>query len=303
MCIDLSLPFLQHHIQKTRMSQFVKTHLKPYSALTDFVASQPLVGKSAFVTGASRGVGLHITQALAEAGASPIGILGRDKTRLEKTKKSLESQFPRTVFKAYAADITDSGAIGELFRDFGTADILINNAGHFPDEGPFVKQDIRKWWQGFETNILGTAVVTQQYLRVLPEGKNDAVVLNVSSTAAHMRLPLIGWSGYNGSKTGQARIFENIRFEHPEVRFISIHPGKIESDGFTKSGAPEPEEGMTDGKLAGQFYVWAATEEAAFLSGRFAWAEWDIDELKAKKEVILEKDLLLLTIDGFVRGY
>ena len=60
---------------------------------------------------------------------------------------------------------------------------------------------------------------------------------------------------------------------------------------------------MTDGAVAGAFFVWAATEEAAFLEGRFVWAEWDIDELKAKKDEILEHDLLLTTIDGLVKGW
>ena len=59
---------------------------------------------------------------------------------------------------------------------------------------------------------------------------------------------------------------------------------------------------MTDGVLSGDFFAWAATEEADFLRGRFVWAEWDVEELKAKKDEILEKDLLLITIDGFVKG-
>ena len=60
---------------------------------------------------------------------------------------------------------------------------------------------------------------------------------------------------------------------------------------------------MTDGKLTGEFFAWAATDEADFLSGRFVWADWDVDELKGKKAEILEKDLLLTTIDGFTRGW
>ncbi len=64
-----------------------------------------------------------------------------------------------------------------------------------------------------------------------------------------------------------------------------------------------PPGGMTDGGMTGKFYAWAATEETDGLSGRFLWAEWDIEELKAKKAEILEKDLLLLTVDGFDRGF
>jgi hypothetical protein len=120
---------------------------------------------------------------------------------------------------------------------------------------------------------------------------------------AHMRFPLVGFSGYNGSKMEQVRIFESIRFEHPEVRFINIHPGNIQSDGFVKSKSPVPRDGMTDGVVTGQFLVWLVSEEADFLSGRFVWAEWDIDELKAKKTEILEQNLLLTTIDGFKNDF
>lgn len=60
---------------------------------------------------------------------------------------------------------------------------------------------------------------------------------------------------------------------------------------------------MTDGKVAGQFFAWLASEEAGFSSGRFVLAEWDVDELKAKSEQILEEHLLLTTIDGFAQGW
>ncbi|KEF62124.1 uncharacterized protein A1O9_00096 [Exophiala aquamarina CBS 119918] len=121
--------------------------------------------------------------------------------------------------------------------------------------------------------------------------------------AAHMRFPLHVWSGYNSSKLGAARIFETLRFEYPEVRLMRIHPGSVESDRFTRSGASEPPGGMTDGALSGQFFAWAATDEAEFVRDRFHWAEWDIAELEAKKAEIIEKDLLLITIGGFSKGF
>jgi hypothetical protein len=48
----------------------------------------------------------------------------------------------------------------------------------------------------------------------------------------------------------------------------------------------------TNARLAGDFVVWATTEEAKFLAGRFAWVNWDVDELVARKSEILEKGLL-----------
>lgn len=283
------------------MASFVTNHKAPYAALSPALPGRSLAGKSAFVTGAGRGVGAHITRGLAAAGIKRIGILGRSKATIENAKEAFAKEFPAVVFEAFTADITDGPAIAAVFNTFGIPDILVNNAGGFFNDGPFVEQDLKRWWSGFEINVLGTATVSQKFLQALGPGKK-AVVLNVSSVAAHMRFPLIGWSGYNGSKLAQARIFEYIRFENPDVRFVNIHPGNIASDGFTGSGASVPPGGMTDGKLAGEFFAWVSTDEAEFLSGRFVWAEWDIEELKAKKTEILEKDLLLTTIDGFTGG-
>ncbi|MCJ1340091.1 hypothetical protein MMC09_005385 [Bachmanniomyces sp. S44760] len=284
------------------MASFVTNHKKPYAALSPSIPGRSLAGKSVLVTGAGHGVGAHITRGLAAAGVKRIGILGRGKERIEKAKDAFAKEFPTVTFEAFAADTTDGPAITAVFKAFGTPEILVNNAGQFPDDGPFVEQDLKSWWSAWETNVLGTATVSQKFLQALGPGKK-AIVLNVSSMAAHMRFPLVGWSGYNGSKLAMARIFENIRFEHPDVRFVNVHPGNIESEGFTRSGASAPPGGMTDGKLTGEFFAWLSTDEADFLSGRFVWAEWDIEELKAKKEEILEKDLLLTTIDGFTKGY
>jgi len=286
------------------MSQFVTNRKSIYPALSPSLPGRSLAGKTVFITGASRGVGKHLVRGFAAANASRIGLLGRDKARVEAARTEFSTAYPKTEFTAYAADITNEDAIATVFKDFGAPDILVNNAGIFPDDGPFINQDLKAWFAGFETNILGTAVVTQKYLQArAAASKPGGIIINVSSFAAHMRFPLSGWSGYTSSKLGQMRIFEYLRFEHPDVRFINMHPGSVESDGYAKSGATEPPGGMTDGEVPAAFAAWLATDEADFLSGRFVWAEWDVEELKAKKDEILEKDLLLSTIDGLVKGF
>ncbi|KFY41389.1 hypothetical protein V495_04949 [Pseudogymnoascus sp. VKM F-4514 (FW-929)] len=284
------------------MAGFVTNHKAYYDALSPSLPGRSLTGKSALVTGSGRGVGVHIARGLAEAGVSPIGLLGRDKSTIESAEQTLSREFSDTKFVAFAADITDADAIAAVFAGFGAPDILVNNAGIFTDDGPFVEQDLKEWFSAFETNVLGTAIVTQQFLKAEDRPK-EPIVLNVISMAAHTRFPVSGWSGYGASKVAQARVLEFIRFEHPDVRFINVHPGLLDTDGFARCGAPVPPGGMTDGKLTGGFFAWLATEEAAFLSGRLVWADWDIEELKGKKDEILEKDLLLLTVDGFNRGF
>jgi hypothetical protein len=51
--------------------------------------------------------------------------------------------------------------------------------------------------------------------------------------------------------------------------------------------------------LAGSFAVWAASPEAAFLAGRTVWANWDVEELKARQEEIVKENLLVFTLGGF----
>ncbi|PVI06247.1 NAD(P)-binding protein [Periconia macrospinosa] len=284
------------------MATFVKNHKSPYPALSPDLPGRSLAGKSVLITGASRGVGKHLVRGFAEAQASRIGIIGKDKTRIETARAEFSAEYPKITFIAYAVDVLDEDAVAAVFQCFGAPDFLVNNAGVFPDDSPFVKQNLKAWFAGFEVNVLGTAIVTQKFLQAR-QPSAASVVINISSMAAHMRFPLIAWSGYNASKLAQVRVFENLRFEHPDVKFFNVHPGNIESDGFTRSGAAPPPSGMTDGKLAGLFCAWLANEEAAFLTGRFVWAEWDIDELKAKKDEILERDLLLTTIDGFEKGF
>lgn len=297
------------------MATFATYHNQPYKTLSNFVSTQPLRGKSILITGAGRGVGEHITKELAVAGALRIAIVGRNKERILAARDQFAQAYPSTTFTAFAADITDESAIKNVFQSLGfVPDILVNNAGYFADTKRFIDEDIKQWWSNFEINILGTAIVTKEYIKAVTktDGLSEAgkqqqqqppVVLNVSTVAAHFRVPLPAASGYVASKAGQLRFFEHLRFEHPEVRFINIHPGLVDTDGYTISGMSTPARGFTSGELVGQFFAWAATEDAAFLNGRFVWAEWDVEDLKAKRDEILAKDLLLFGMDGVETVY
>jgi len=188
------------------------------------------------------------------------------------------------------------------FDAFSAPDILVNNEIDFTDSGSFVKQDLKAWWKQFETNVLTAQWVTQKFLRA-KEQDRSAEVLNVSTMNTHVHFPLVGWSGYPASKMAQPRFFGTVRFEHLEVRFVSIYPRSVQTDGFGKTGAKDPPGRVTDGKLAGQFSAWDASQEAEFLQSRFVWCGWDIAELKAKKEQIIKEHLLLLTFERFDRGF
>lgn len=187
-----------------------------------------------------------------------------------------------------------------MFHSFGAPDVLVNNAGFLPSPANFKSVDLKEWWEGFEINVLGTAIVTQEFLRAKPEGK-EAVVLTVNTMGAHLGTHIPKLSAYSASKAGSLRMIESIQAETPDVRFVSVHPGGVATDMQVKA-ALEGGGPLTDSDLSANFMLWLTSPEADFMKGRFAWVNWDIDELKAKKEEILEKDLLKYTLGGFGYG-
>jgi NAD(P)-dependent dehydrogenase (short-subunit alcohol dehydrogenase family) len=242
------------------------------------------------------GIGRSIAEAFALASASSIAISGRTESRLKSAVTELQATYPHTHFSYFVADVTDATAIKAMFDSFRDPDILINNAGFMTKPENLKTVDIKAWWEAFEVNVLGTAQVTQSYLRAKSPEK-EGVVVTLNTMGAHMGgIPKL--SSYGGSKAALLRLNEMFQAEEPEVSFISVHPGAVATDMATKSeltGIP-----LTDAALAANFILWVTSLEVDFLKGRFVWVNWDVDELKAKKNEILQQNLLQYTLGGFM---
>ncbi|KAE8445004.1 hypothetical protein EG329_014010 [Mollisiaceae sp. DMI_Dod_QoI] len=279
------------------MGTFVPTlHYQTYAALSPTRSELSVKGKSVLVTGGGYGIGRSVAESFAAAGANRVAISGRTESRLQSTDAELKKTYPNTEFSYFVADITDVAAVKAMFSSFGSPDILINNAGFLPTPEIFETVDLKSWWEGFEINVLGTAIVTQEFLRTRVQGK-EAIVVTVNTIGAHVGTYVPRLSAYCGSKAASLRMIEVFQAENPDVRFVSVHPGGVQTEMLTKSEITGGQ--TTDADLAANFMLWATTPEADFLKGRFAWVNWDIDELKRKKSEILSKDLLKYTLGGF----
>jgi len=272
-----------------------------YPRLSPSKLRPEFAGKSVLVTGGGQGIGAAIAHSFAEAGASEIHISGRTEKTLKGTAASIQAAFPEAKVAYHVADVSSAGDVGHLFASIGrNPDILVNNAGFMPVNDAFVDADLTEWWAAFDTNVRGTALVLQAWLRGrrsqrVPSEPAPApgVAVTVSSASA-LYWPIPGQSGYAASKAAQARLAEILTAEVPasEARFVSVHPGNVKTDMYDKSPHAASMAPATDVALAAHFVVWAASTEAAFLGGRIAWANWDVDELLSKKLEILAKDLL-----------
>ncbi|KAI1818623.1 hypothetical protein GGS20DRAFT_196435 [Poronia punctata] len=97
---------------------------------------------------------------------------------------------------------------------------------------------------------------------------------------------LVGLSGYLVFKMALAKTIEFLAVENPDISFPTLHPGMVDTEIFRKSGATPEMLAMDTEKLPAGFSLWLTRPEAKFLSGRRVWANWDVDQLKAKEDEI-----------------
>ena len=186
----------------------------------------PARAKLAVITGASRGLGLAIAEALSERGFHLI-LAARDRRALER----IASRLPNST--AIACDVRDPESVAQLAAQIATQvrrrkrlDVLINNAGIAGPSEPIASLDFATWREVIDTNLHGTFLVTQALLPFLGKG---SVVVNNLSVAARISFP--GMAAYNASKRGLLAFTETLREElRPRgVRVVALLPGATDT--------------------------------------------------------------------------
>ncbi len=185
-----------------------------------------LSGKIAVVTGAGRGIGAAIAQALAREGAS-IALLGRNADRLAAQAKTISTD----TFVA-PADITEPDSVQAAFAKirerFSRIDILVNNAGQ-AQSAPFAKTDFALWQKMLAVNLSGAFLCTQAVFAAMLKQDYGRIV-SVASTAG-----LIGYgyvSAYCAAKHGVIGLTRALALEaaKSQVTVNAVCPGYTETD-------------------------------------------------------------------------
>jgi len=145
-----------------------------------------LNGKTALVTGASKGIGRAIALQLAAAGAHVAVNYNRSETEAHEVVQEIERQGGKAI--VVRADVTKLEQIDQmaalLEASFGGVDILVNNAGHMIRRSANIEMSERLYDQVMNLNLKSTVFVTK---RLVPSmiAKRSGVVINMSSVAAH----------------------------------------------------------------------------------------------------------------------
>ena len=189
---------------------------------------ETLSGKTAIVTGGTRGIGRAIAERLLREGAS-VAICGRTS---ESVSRAVTAMQPLGRIVGYPADVRRVEDVRLFFQtvdaDLGRLDILVNNAG----EGVFRKvgeMSPGDWHRNIDLNLNGVFYCTREALPRLIAGGGGFIV-NISSLAG--KNAFSGGAGYNAAKAGLNLFTEALMLDHRNdgIRVCSIMPGSVDTD-------------------------------------------------------------------------
>jgi NAD(P)-dependent dehydrogenase (short-subunit alcohol dehydrogenase family) len=205
------------------------------------------------ITGANQGIGFHIAQVLSQSKVPYTILVGaRDSTRgSEAVSKLLTTKTnPESSISTVQIDLTVSQtiytAIDTISNDYGSLDVLINNAGRNGD------WQTRDDWRGiFEVNVFGTMELTQRAFPLLEKSSDPKVVILTSNMGSigmvrggHVPLGAAG-SPYSASKAAINMMVANWVHTQKATRFWAVCPGLCATEfggDFTKQYGKDPKE-------------------------------------------------------------
>jgi NAD(P)-dependent dehydrogenase (short-subunit alcohol dehydrogenase family) len=193
------------------------------------VSDQQLRARVAVVTGASRGIGRQIANALAEAGATT-ALVGRDAAALEDARNAIAVRCGRA--EVFVADVSEETAV-ERLRDqvnerLGAPDILINNAGIILRK-LMLEFSSEEWNRLIQTNLTGPFLCAKAFAPGMIAKKFGRIV-NITSIFSHVGY--LGRSAYCASKSGLLGLTKALALELAphNVTVNGVSPGPIATE-------------------------------------------------------------------------
>ena len=185
-----------------------------------------LKGKTALITGASKGIGAGLAKVLATEGCN-LHLAARDGSAMQILSNELKKSFDISV-KVHQADLSSSKSMHELDVNAGEYDILINNAG-INITGPIETANMSDIKKVFDTNFFSHVNMIQKVLPNMRSNKKG-LIINITSIAGYLGLPY--WGTYCASKSSFNLIAEslNIELKKYNINVVNIAPGDYKTE-------------------------------------------------------------------------
>ncbi|CAJ1500108.1 SDR family oxidoreductase [[Mycobacterium] kokjensenii] len=187
------------------------------------MSAPDMQGRTAVITGGSRGIGLAIGQRLAAAGANVV-LTSRDQDSADAAAAQIDGN-AIGVAAHVAEDAAAQRCIDLTLEKFGSVDILVNNAGTNPAFGPLIDQDHARFAKIFDVNLWGPLMWTSCAVKAWM-GAHGGVVVNTASIGGLSHAPLMGM--YNATKAALIHVTKQLALElSPGIRVNAICPGVV----------------------------------------------------------------------------
>ncbi|MCK6502295.1 glucose 1-dehydrogenase [Myxococcota bacterium] len=240
-----------------------------------------LSGRTALVTGASRGIGEAIAAAMAREGATVL-LASRKVEGLLAARDRILERVPGARLQVRPCHTGDPAAIETLFHaldaDGITVDVLVNNAATNPWFGPMIDASAEAWDKTFQVNLRGPFELSRQVARRLIALGRPGVVIQISSVFGQAGAPFQGLYAMTKAALDSMTRTLAVEWGGAGIRVNAIAPGLIETRlSAVMVGDPEIVRRYTDRAALGRhgqphevagMAVYLASDEASFVTGQ-----------------------------------
>jgi NAD(P)-dependent dehydrogenase (short-subunit alcohol dehydrogenase family) len=199
------------------------------------VSLPDLKGRTAVITGASRGIGAELAQDFAARGMN-LALCARSAPALAESDTVLASQL----------DVTEEAAVVDFAMNvearFGRVDLWINNAGVLDPVAPLRDVTVEDFRRHIDVNLSGVFIGSREYVRLVHRRAEQGVLINISSGAAWHGYE--GWGAYCAGKAAVDRLTEVFAMEEAAngIRAYAVAPGVVDTDMQATIRACAPEQ-------------------------------------------------------------
>ena len=185
-----------------------------------------LSGKTALITGASKGIGEHLAETFATEGVH-LHLTARSMDRLEALKHRL-AQISDASVTLHPLDLTADGAVEKLSATIKHIDILVNNAGAIPS-GDLWDVNKENWRNGWDLKVYGYIDMCREFYTKMKNAGGGVIINNIGNGGEVLDPKYIAGASGNASLMGFTRALGAFSLDD-NIRVVGVNPGPVDTD-------------------------------------------------------------------------